>query len=132
MISLKGPLNSGNAAGEDGSATNNTDTTQPVVGKVLAVYLRYNDSPPAGTTDVIIATAGTDIPGAQTILSLPNAASDGWFYPREPVEDNAGSDVTFDGTNEIYAPYAIHDKVNVKIAQANSGDSVDAWLILEL
>lgn len=132
MISLKGPLNSGDASGSAGSATNNTDTTHPVAGKVLAVYLRYNGSPPAGTTDVTVATAGTDIPGAQTILSITNAATDAWFYPREPVEDSAGNDVTFDGTNEIYAPYAIHDKVNVKIAQANSGDSVDAWLLLEV
>lgn len=128
-MNLVGPLNSGDAAGSAGSATNNTDTTAVVSGRVLALYVRYNDSPPAGTTDVTVATAGTQHP-AVTILTLTDAATDGWFYPRAVAQDTAGADVTFDGTNELYTEIPICDYVNVKIDEANAGDSVDVWMLL--
>jgi len=131
MISVKGPLNSGIAVGDNGVATSSASTTHPVIGKVLAVYLRYNDSPPAATTDVSVATTGTDIPGAITLLSIANSATDAWYYPRNLTETNDGTDITYDGTRKVYEPYVIHDKVIVTINQANAGDSVDAWLILE-
>lgn len=130
MISFKGPLNSGSAVGADGLATVSTTTTQAVIGRVLAIYLRYNGIP-SGTTDITVATAGIDIPGVITLLSLADATIDGWFYPRHIIETNDGTDITYNGTHKVYEPYISNDKITVTIAQANAANSVDAWLVLE-
>ena len=120
---IVGPINSGDAAGSAGSATSNNDG--PVVrGGIYAVYVRYNDSPPAATTDVIISTAGNSAP-SYDILTLTNAATDGLFFPRTEADDNAGSAQT-----AVDQMYPVHDNVNVKIQGANAGDSVDVWLYM--
>ena len=125
MISIKGPINSGAAAGSAGSATNNADSTSQVVGKIVGLYIRYNDSPPAGTTDVTIATKGNSAP-AYTILKISNAATNGYFVPRHATVSNAGAGNTAD-----YADYAVNDVVNVLIEGANASDSADVWLFIE-
>ena len=122
-MKLHGPISSGAAAGGAGVATANATTTTAIVGLIAAVYVDYQDSPPAGTTDVTIATAGTDAP-ANTILTLTNAATDGWFYPRHAEHDNTGSALA------TYTPVPIHDKVKVTIAQANNNDYVEVYLLL--
>lgn len=128
---LSGPHGSGTAAGSAGSATANTTSSNVILGRVLAAHVVYNDSPPAGTTDVTIATAGTTGgPPANTILTLTNAATDGWFYPRHQVHDATGAGVTYDGTNEVYEAPPIYDKVTITIAGANAGDSVTVWLLM--
>lgn len=128
-IKVFGPFNSGTAAGSAGSATANQTTTAPLCGEVVAVYVRYNDSPPAGTTDVTVATAGNAAPPL-TLLTLTDGATDGYRYPRAQVQDLTGAGVTYDGTNEVYEPVPIADNVKVTIAGANAGDSVDVWLYL--
>jgi hypothetical protein len=125
---LIGPLNSGTAAGSAGSATANATSSTIISGEISAVYVRYNDSPPAGTTDVTIA--GANVPAA-AILTLTDAATDGWFFPRAIAHDAAGAAVTFDGTNEIYVKIPVHDTIKVTIAGANAGDSADVWLMVD-
>lgn len=126
MISLVGPLNSGAAAGSAGSATANADSPVRLVGKLVGIYVKYNDSPPAATTDVTIATKGTSpAPPTYNLLALANAATDGWFYPQVQIDDTAGSAISGE-----YTPQLIHDYVNVKIAQANAADNVDVWLLI--
>lgn len=122
-IKLFGPINSGSAAGGAGVATANDTSTINVNGAVFAVYIKYNDSPPA-TTDVTIATEGTSPkPPALTLLTVSDAATDGYFYPRIEMQDNTGSGVS------AYDLPVIADKIKVTIAQANNGDSVDVWLL---
>lgn len=126
MISVFGPINSGAAVGGDGSATANATSTHPIFGEVMAVYVKYNDSPPAGTTDVTVATAGsTGAPPALTFLTLTNAATDGYHYPRVLLDDTAGAALT-----AIYDTAVIADRVTVTIAQANAADNVDVWLLM--
>lgn len=129
-MKLFGPLNTGVAAGGAGIATANADSSVILTGLLMAVYVRYNDSPPAGTTDVILAAKGTNAP-ANTILTITDAATDGWFYPRHPVHDETGAGITYDGTREVHAPVPIADFVNAKIQGANNGDSADIWLLLD-
>jgi hypothetical protein len=129
MINLAGPFNSGLAVGADGSATANADTGT-LRGKVLAIYVRYNGSPPAGTTDAVVATAGVNHP-AVTLLTLANGATDGWRYPRTQIQTTAGVGANYAATFPIYEPIPIHDEVNVLIDDANAGDSIDVWLLLE-
>jgi hypothetical protein len=100
------------------------------VGRLLAAYVKYNHSPPAGTTDVTIATAGTNGAPANTLLTITDAATDGWFYPRHTVHDEAGAAITYDGTREVHEAPPIFDKVTVTIAQANAADNIDVWLLL--
>ena len=126
MLKFIGPLNSGVAVGANGVATANADSTQPVSGWVLAVRVTYNDSPP-GTTDATVATKGASpAPPSLTILSLANNATDGWYYPR--IEQ---SEITGEGAGRYDYPY-IHDALTITIAQANAGDSVDVWLLMDL
>lgn len=123
-ISLFGPLNTGAATGGSGVATANATSSQILTGRVLGVYVKYNDSPPAGTTDVSVATTGTRHP-ATTILTRTNTATSGWFYPALQLCDTSGTAIT-----GAYDGILISDQVKVTIAQADNADNVDVWLLL--
>lgn len=128
---LLGPIYSGAAVGNNGAATANADTNNMVAGRVIAVGVTYLDSPPAGTTDVVVATTGANGP-AQTILSIANAATNGWWYPRAATHSTAGAALLYAAGGAAVGDYlAISDVVNVKIDQANAGDGVNVWLLLE-
>lgn len=124
---IVGPISSGLATGGAGAAGANADSVGIITGYVMGIYVKYNDSPPAGTTDVVVKTQGT-APNAPslTLLSLANAAADGWFFPRVQYHTTAGAAVA-----SAYDWPPVHDKVNVAIAQANDGDSVDVWLLVD-
>lgn len=123
---LYGPINSGVASGGAGTATANADSGVALTGKLNAVVVRYNDTPP-GTTDVIVRTKGTNAP-QMTFLTLTNANTDGVFRPRAIPHDVVGAALS---TLTIAEPMAFSDQVNVSIAQANNGDSIDIWLLIE-
>lgn len=129
MMRSIGPLSSGVAAGSAGSATNNGSTDQVLCGRLIAAYVKYNDSPPS-TTDVVIKTLGTESgsPPSTTLLTLTNKNSSGWFYPRVTPDDLVGVDLT---TLTILEPMPFAGKINVSIDGADSGDSVDVWLLIE-
>ena len=109
------------AAGGAGAATANATSSVIVTGVIRAVYLAYTDSPPAGTTDVTIAEVRTP---AMSILSIANAATDGWFFPMAQADFVSGADITNQG-----AEIAVDDYVKVTIAQANDADGVVATLV---
>ena len=108
------------ATGGAGVATANATTSMPINGYIRAVYLTYLDSPPGATTDVTIE--GVQAPKVP-VLTVTNAATDGWFYPMAQADNQAGADITGMG-----APIAISDYVKVTIAQANDGDGVTMTL----
>lgn len=127
-MKLIGPINSGAAAGGNGSATANANSPHIVSGSVSAIYVKYNDSPPAGTTDVTIATLGTTPAApAQTLLAVADSATDSWYYPRALTHVNT-TGATIAGA---YEEMPVHDYINVKIAQANAADNIDVWLLLD-
>jgi len=125
-ISLAGPLSSGVAAGDDGSATNNATSTAVLSGVVRGVYIDYKDSPPAGTTDVTVATAGTNA-SAEIIHYKANSATSGWFYPKTLFNLNT----TGAATTALYEFISIHDKVKITIAGADAADYVLVYILLE-
>ena len=128
---MLGPIYSGAAVGGNGVATANADSNNVVAGRIVAVGVTYLDSPPAGTTDVVVATKGVNGP-AQTILSIANAATDGWFYPRVGTVSTSGAAMLYaGGGTAVGEPLAVVDVVNVKIEQANAGDGVNVWLLME-
>jgi hypothetical protein len=127
MISIVGPINSGAAVGADGAATANSTTTKPVNGRIAAVYVKYNDAPPAGTTIATIATSGGAAP-ANAFLTITNAATSGWFYPRVTPHGITGSALA---ALTVLEPAPIYDTVKVTIAGANAADNLDIWLLVE-
>lgn len=125
-MAMIGPINSGAAVGGDGVATATGTSTTPIHGFIYSVYIKYNDAPPAGTTDVTVKTKGTS-PAQPSInvLVVTNAATDGIFIPRL---DSCKNDATLLTDYNQMAP--VNDYVQVVIAQANAADNVDVWLMV--
>ena len=116
----------GAAAGGAGVATA-TGYSPGIHGEVLAVYVAYLGSPPAGTTDFTLSDESD--PASESIVSLVNGSTDQKLYPRRVVELNDGTDVTYDGSNEVYEPYVVHGRLEATIAGANDADycEVTVW-----
>jgi len=110
------------ATGGSGTATATARSSHIVNGVVMAVYLAYLDSPPAGTTDVVIDEAHNNPP--VTVLSVSNAATTGWFQPLAQAEDTAGASFSGQG---MMVP--VNDYLDVTISQANDGDGVTATIV---
>lgn len=126
-MNIAGPFNSGAAVGGAGVAMSNADSPTRLNGYVVGVYVKYNDSPPAGTTKVTVSSKGAS-PRAPSlpILVVDNAATDAWFFPRVPTHLNStGAAIT-----DQYDWPPIDDFLNVKIEEANANDNVDVWLLM--
>ena len=121
-----GPLNSGAAVGGAGVATAHAPSTIRINGLLVGIYVKYNHAPPAATTDVTIKTVGGNgTPPSQTILTITDGATDGWFYPQAIRHTAAAAAIA-----DQYGPFPIDDYVDVAIAQADALDNVDVWLLL--
>lgn len=110
------------ATGGSGAATATAVTSELIEGYVLGVHLKYLDSPPSGTTDVVLVEANND--PAMPILTVSNAATDGWFPVLAQAKTQAGADFTGVG-----ALVPVADYVRLTIAQANNGDGVTATIV---
>lgn len=118
---------SGTCAGADGSSTF-TAYSPHVKGKIQAVHISYVGDDPA-TTDVTLADEAD--PASESIVSLTDNATDIKLYPRRLLETNDGTDLTYDGTRKIYAPYIVHGRLKLVVAQANLGDVITATIWIE-
>jgi hypothetical protein len=124
MISIAGPFNTGAAVGADGSATINVDTPHVIQGIIRGVAVKYAGDKPA-TADVTIKGKGTTCP-SKPIITITDGNTDGWFFPKEIIDGTDGAAIAAN-----YTDIAICDYVNIAVAQTNTGDSVEAWLLLE-
>ena len=122
----------GLTTGGAGSSTANNTSTHPVTGKILAVILEYLGSPPAGSTDVVIATSGQNHP-AITLLTITDAATDNMFLVRHKVVDEAGANISYETSNakDIHDSPVVADYIKVTISQANDADEVVAVILYE-
>lgn len=111
------------AAGGAGVATANALTNIPVDGEIIAVHLAYLDSPP-NTTDVTIVEANNS--PAQSVLTVTDANTSGWFHPLAAGVNQAGTAITNSGR-----PIKVSDTLRVTIAQANNGDGVTATIVFD-
>jgi hypothetical protein len=120
-------FSTGAATGGAGVATA-TGYSLYVAGEVLAVYVAYLGSPPAGTTDFTLSDAAD--PASESIISLVNAATDIKIYPRRVTEKNDGTDILYVAGEEVYEPYVVCGRLEAVIAGANDDDYVDVtvWL----
>lgn len=111
------------ATGGAGTATATATSTRVVNGHIVAVYVEYLDSPPA-TTDVTIEE-GTAVP-AVPILTITNAATSGWFYPRAAAVNTGNTAIT-----NSFALIAVSDYIKVTIAQANNADGINVTIVYD-
>ncbi len=118
-------IDTGKAVGSNGSATANASANAR--GKILAVGIVYLDSPPSGSTDVVLSTpVQSNNHPVETILTRTNTATDGSFYPRRVNDDNVGAAVSGEET-EIVASGVL----NAKIQGANANDRAIVTVVLE-
>ena len=113
------------AAGTAGAAAA-TAYSPHVAGEILKVHVDYTGD--TNTMDVTLADEAD--PAAESIVSLANQDTDITLYPRRLLETNDGTDLTYDGTRKVYAPYVVHGRLKLSVAQADAGDVVEAtvWL----
>lgn len=121
------PVSSGVTAGGAGVSTSNATGTIAITGELLGFYLRFNDSPPAGTADTTIQLTGGVLP-TRTVLTITNGATDGFYPVRMGALSTANAAIT---DSNVYIPL-IRDYLKVTLAQANDGDSVDVWAVVEV
>lgn len=112
-------------AGSSGSATGEAVTSRPVSGRLIAVHLDYVSQP--ATADVTLSTVSAPV---QTILTLTDANTDGWFYPRVGVVGPTGAALTYDSSEPVAEPAVVNDYLKVAVAGGNAG-SVVATLYIE-
>ena len=121
-------FSTGAAVGSAGSATA-TGYSIHVNGKIIAVYLSYQDSPPAGTTSIVLSDEAD--PSSESIITVANAATDVKIYPRRLLETNDGTDLTYDGTRKVYDHYVVNGRLEAIITGANADDYIDVTVWIE-
>ena len=97
----------------------------PVRGKVLAVQIKY----PSNTCEVDLTSSDEQV--EQTVLDLAASNTDVVVYPRVKVQNNAGTDVTYDGTNEVHEEYVVFGRLKLVIASGTEGDEVTVDVLVE-
>ena len=93
-----------------GTTTTAGDVTITSAGHYGYLYaVQWIDGDLADGVDAVLSTTATTTPGgvAHTLLTLTDANVDLWYYPRMVVHDNAGAEVTYDATNQLYGPMAV-------------------------
>lgn len=102
-----------------------TAYSNSISGKILAVHVNY----PTNTCTVDIDSSGEL--KAQKIIDLAAANTDAVYYPRTPMEDNTGTDVTYDATNEIYTEFVVHGRLLLTIAAGTEDETVQVDIVYE-
>lgn len=123
MAIRRATISAVSATGGAGTATATGYSDRPITGYIIAVHVSYQDSPPA-TTDVTIAEAVAS--PAVSVLTLSNANTSGWFFPRAAGVNQSGTAIT--NSNE---KIAVSDMLSVVIAQANDGDGAVVTVIYD-
>ncbi len=108
----------------------NVTSGSAVMGRILAIYLEYQSGTDAGT-DVTIATAASSSLPANTILTITDSATSGWYYPRHQVHSNAGAALTLDGTRANVDTVPVYDKLKISVAQSTTAKTITAYILYE-
>lgn len=98
-------------SGSAGSAAGSVSTSRPVTGEVVAVHIDPNGQP--NSLDLTIKGLGRGTP-ERTLLTLTNyAGGTATYNVGQPLYDEAGTVVTYDGTREVHTAVPINDYVQV-------------------
>lgn len=98
----------------------------PVIdGRLLAVHIDY-EAGTAATTDVSLARQSDDLIPAETLLTISNTSTSGWYRPRAALIDNVGSAITGG-----YDTYGISGQLVVTVAQSTAAKEITVTVIYE-
>ena len=104
---------------------NETVNSEPINGKIRKIFIDYAADANANT-DTTIAIVG---PVAnETVYTATDSKTDLWVYSHNYAEDTGGTDLTYDGTNEIAVPWYVSGVVACTIAQ-NTAAKVTTFYI---
>jgi len=117
---------SATAAGTPAGSASAVAYSPPVAGEILKVHVDYTGD--TNTMDVTLEDVQD--PASENIVNLADQDTDIALYPRRLLETNDGTDLTYDGTRKVYAPYVVHGRLKLSVAQADAGDTVTAtvWI----
>jgi len=116
----------GPAVGGDDAATV-TSYSPHVSGFIHKVHVDYTSV--AANPDFTLSDEGD--PGSELIVNLLNQKTDITIYPRRVIELNDGTDITYDGTNEVYDRYIVHGRLEGIFAQADADEQVICTVWIE-
>lgn len=124
-------------------ATTASATSGIMRGRILAIKTVLNNTTPASSSDRDIDLYemnpfdDDDVSDAvQHILDIGSvgatpATDNAVYYPRTPSQDYQGTDVTFDGTNEIYEPFVVFGRLYLSVSSAAAGDITTLYVLVE-
>jgi hypothetical protein len=86
-------------------------------GRVLAIRVTRGTLT-SGAVDITITVNGT----AQPVLTITNLAADTWYYPRVPIQDEAGANALFAaGGTSLREPVVVaNDTLKFVVAQGGN------------
>lgn len=95
-----------------------TEYTPTVTGRILTVqYVKVDYD---NGIDFVVSLEAT----GEVILTGTDVNASAVFYPRVPVDDEAGADATLDGTRKMREPVvAAKDRVKIVVAQGGASKS---------
>jgi len=123
--------------------TTGTSFSKPIRGKIVAVKVLFSNTTPASTSDRDVnlwemnpADDDHTTDALQELLDVGGIGADpsadnAVYYPRVPAEDITGTDVTYDGTNEIYTPAIVFGRIMLAVTAAAAGDITTVYLMVE-
>jgi hypothetical protein len=116
----------GEAIGDAGNATA-TGHSQPISGRVLAVSVHYQNTPPVTTTLLVF---DENDPTTDPIVQLFNTNSDRKLYPRRAVSTSDGTDVLYSDAFPVYDHFVAYGRLSAVLSLSNPGCSalVTVWL----
>lgn len=126
------------------AATSATATLGKAIrGKIVAIRTVLTNSTPANSSDRDInlyemnpSNPEITADALQEILDIGNvgatpSSDNAIYYPRTPSQDYQGTDVTFDGTNEVYEPFMVFADLYLSVTNAVAGDITTLYVIVE-
>jgi hypothetical protein len=120
----------GTTDGTDGTAGALSITFgHKVVGFLKAV--QWIDGDLADGVDAVVSVVSDDDAADYTLLTLTNANDDAWYFPQTPAQDNAGADVTTDGTQEFYTDQIVNGKLKLVVADGGNVKSGGCIVFVE-
>ena len=110
--------------GSDASATGSLVVPLPYC-EILAAHMDFHASAPA-STDTTLSSPGD--PVSLTLLTIPNSATDAWYYPTHQLDDSSGSAIT-----GAYIPAIVHGNLLVELAGCDAlTDALTLTLIVRV
>lgn len=98
---------------------NDSEYTPNINGQIVKIFVDYGSSADGGT-DVTLDLEGPV--SDETILSLTDNNTDGWYYPHNYAEDTGGTDLVYASTDKVPVPFYAHGRVKCTVAQIGASD----------